>query len=223
MPLLVTATPIGNPQDFTTRALDALKNADLVIGEELKILRQILKMAGVQAKAMDQLNEHSDAKDIEHFVNEAREKNVVLVSDCGTPGFCDPGSELVAACHRQKIKVQALPGASSLMALLSICGVRLDQFLFYGFLPAKVEARQSALRDLIHEKRPIVVMETPYRATKLVQELELHFSDRFCILGLNLTQSDERLVRALGRDLKAFGPFEDVEPVSLILPIGFKI
>ncbi|MBX3021698.1 MAG: methyltransferase [Bdellovibrionales bacterium] len=218
MALFVVATPIGNTGDITTRALEQLRSADLIIGEELKALRQILKAAGVQARAMDQLNEHSRPADIEHFVNECREKNVALVSDCGTPGFCDPGADLVAACYDAEVPVHALPGASSLMALLSVCGVRVDAFTFFGFLPAKNEQRAQALNELKRERRACIVMETPYRCAKLVEDLSTNFGDRFCVLALNLTQEKERVVRAFGRDLAKHGPFDDAEPVVLILP-----
>jgi 16S rRNA (cytidine1402-2'-O)-methyltransferase len=216
MSLFVVATPIGNPGDITQRALDVLKSADLIIGEELKELRQILKSAGVQARAMDQLNEHSDAKDIEHFVIECRSKQVALVSDCGTPGFCDPGADLVKACRDAGIQVSGVPGASSLMTLLSVAGVRVDQFLFAGFLPVKAEQRQEQLNKLARESRPIVLMETPYRAEKFVQEIGKRFPDRLCILGLNLTQENEQVIRTKGKDLHKHGPYADMEPILLI-------
>ena len=222
MALFVVATPIGNSGDFTQRGLEALRSADLVIGEELKCLRQILKAAGVQARAVDQLNEHSRRADIEHFVEECRHKNVALVSDCGTPGFCDPGADLVDACHRAGVGVHGLPGASSLMTLLSVAGVRVDSFLFYGFLPAKAELRTGAWRELTREKRAVVVMETPYRAARLIADLSEHFADRFCVLGLNLTQERERVLRARGRELAKQGPFDDAEPIVLILPEGWS-
>lgn len=218
MALFVVATPIGNAGDITGRGLEQLRTADLVIGEELKALRQILKAAGVQARAMDQLNEHSDKADIEHLVEECRTKNVALVSDCGTPGFCDPGADLVDACYKAGIAVHAVPGASSLMALLSVAGIRVDTFTFFGFLPAKAELREKGLAELKRERRACIVMETPYRCAKLVEDLGKNFGDRFCVLGLNLTQEKERVVRGFGRDLMKHGPYEDAEPVVLILP-----
>lgn len=217
MPLFVVATPIGNPADISQRAIDVLKNADLIIGEELKVLRQTLKAAGVQAKAMDQLNEHSGAKDIEHFVIECRSKQVALVSDCGTPGFCDPGADLVKACRDAGVAVHGVPGPSSLMALLSVAGVRVDQFLFAGFLPAKAEPREQALNKLAREPRPLVLMETPYRCEKFIQDIAKRFPDRLCIVGLNLTQDSERVIRAKGKDLHKNGPYQDAEPVVLII------
>jgi 16S rRNA (cytidine1402-2'-O)-methyltransferase len=221
MALFVVATPIGNSRDFSLRAVDILREADLVIGEELKALRQILKAAGVQARATDQLNEHSRPADIEHFVAECREKTVALVSDCGTPGFCDPGADLVAACAKSGIAVHAVPGASSLMTLLSVCGIRVDQFTFYGFMPAKTDARAKALADLKKETRPSIVMETPYRCTKLAEDLSSKLGDRYCVLGLNLTQENEEIVRGYARDL-AKRSFADAEPVVLIMPTGYR-
>lgn len=223
MSLFVVATPIGNNADFSQRSLDILKSADLVVGEELKPLRQILKAAGVQARSIDQLNEHSREADIEHLANECRDKKVALVSDCGTPGFCDPGADLVAACVQKGISVHSVPGPSSLMAFLSICGVRLDQFLFFGFLPAKTEQRQKAWQEIKAEKRPVIVMETPYRCAKLIEDLGTHCGSRKCVVGLNLTQEVEQVLRSSGRDLKSQGPYpEQAEVIALILPERFR-
>lgn len=219
MALYVVATPIGNNKDFSLRAIEILREADLVVGEETKALRQILKAAGVQAKAMDQLNEHSDKKDIEFLTGEARDKMVALVSDCGTPGFADPGAELVAACRRGGVQIYSVPGASSLMALLSIAGYRLDEFLFAGFLPAKADEREARLKELQKEKRAFILLETPYRAKKLSEDLGQHFADRRCVLGLNLTQDDELVLTGLGREIAAAQvTMENPEPIVLILP-----
>ncbi len=219
MALFVVATPIGNNKDFSLRALEILREADLVVGEETKALRQILKAAGVQAKAMDQLNEHSDKKDIEFLTGECRDKMVALVSDCGTPGFADPGADLVASCRRAGIQVYSAPGASSLMALLSIAGYRLDEFLFAGFLPAKTEEREARLKELQREKRPVLLLETPYRAKKLSEDLGKHFATRQCVLGLNLTQESELVLTGLGREIAAAQvTVENPEPIVLIMP-----
>jgi len=222
MALFVVATPIGNPQDITLHALEILKSADLIIGEELKALRQILKAAGVQAKAMDQLNEHSDPKDVAFLLEECKTKKVALVSDCGTPGFCDPGADLAKACHNAGVKVHSAPGASSLMALLSIAGVRLDQFLFFGFLPAKNEMREQAWKQVVQESRPLILMETPYRAEKLIEELARRLPERLCVIGLNLTQVNEKVIRAKGKDLGKHGPYAEAEPIVLVCPARFQ-
>lgn len=217
MALFVVATPIGNDRDFTLRALDVLKAADLVIGEELKALRPLLKAAGVQAPRLEQLNEHSTAEDIRFLVGECAAKSVALVSDCGTPGFCDPGADLVKACRSAGVAVHGVPGPSSLMALLSVAGVRVDSFLFAGFLPAKSEMRVKELKSLAREKRPVILLETPYRLGRLLDDLAEHFADRMCVVGLNLTGDGERVVEGRGRELKAkLKGVEDAEPVVLI-------
>lgn len=221
MALFVIATPIGNDQDLSTRARQILASAELIIGEELKELRQILKSAGVQAQAMDQLNEHSGPADIEHFVKEAQSKTVALVSDCGTPGFCDPGADLVNACHDAGVEVHPVPGASSLMAFLSICGLRLDRFIFFGFLPAKNELREKAWAALKKESLPVILMETPYRSGKLFDELATHVPQRFCVLGMNLTQPAQKLIRGTGLECRKL-KLEQAEPIALIMPQGFK-
>ena len=220
MALFVVATPIGNAGDLSPRAREILAAADLVIGEDMKPLRQILKAAGVQARALDQLNEHSGPADVEHLTERAANETVALVSDCGTPGFCDPGAELVDACHRRGIKVHAVAGPSSLMALLSVAGVRLESFTFAGFLPAKSELRARAWREVLGEKRPVILLETPYRCDRLVEDLRTHAGDRYCVLGLDLTQATEVVMRGLGRELK--GTFESREPVVLILPKNYR-
>lgn len=217
MPVFIVATPIGNPSDISLRAKETLAQADLVIGEELKELRQILKAAGVQAKAIDQLNEHSRPADIEHFVREARDKNIALVSDCGTPGFCDPGADLVDACYRAGIEVQPVPGPSSLMAFLSVCGLRLDQFLFFGFLPAKSDLRDRAWADIKKQTIPVILMETPYRCDKLRHELGMHAAQRYCVLAMNLTQTTQQVMRGRGTELAA-KKVDDAEPIVLVMP-----
>ena len=216
MPLFVVATPIGNPKDFSLRALEVLKSADLIIGEELKVLRQTLKAAGVQGTQLDQLNEHSDAKDITHFVEACRTQTVALVSDCGTPGFCDPGAELVAACAQQNVEVRPVPGASSLMTLLSVCGVRLQTFLFFGFLKKKNEDREKALAELKKERRPFIILETPYRSAKFLEDLKNSFPNAKCVLGLDLTAETETVIRAQCKNLDT--TICDREPIALIIP-----
>lgn len=221
MALFVVATPIGNPEDITLHALELLKDADLIVGEEMKALRQILKNAGVMARSTDVLNEHSKPQDVQFLLNECRTKKVVLVSDCGTPGFCDPGADLVKACHQAGVLVRPAPGASSLAALLSVCGVRLDQFLFYGFLPAKAELREQAWGYIVHEARPVIIMETPYRCDRLLEELTKHVSKRLCVIGLNLTQENERIIRSKAKELPQLGPLGENEPIVLIMPMGY--
>ena len=201
MPLKLIATPIGNPGDITLRAIEELRNADLVIGEETAEVSKLMKRLGLAEKKLDRLNEHSDERDIAFLLEECRTKNVALVSDCGTPGFCDPGSRLVLACRNAKIPVTTLPGASSLMCILSLSALNVREFLFLGFLPAEREARGLALRKLKQEPRTVVVMDTPYRMAKLMSELAQVLPDRRALLGMDLTLENETVLDGRLKDL----------------------
>lgn len=217
MPLFIVATPIGNYKDITLRALEVLRSADLVIGEERKELSKLFKFLEIPPKDTEFLNEHSRPEDIRSLLEICRTKNVALVSDCGTPGFCDPGALLVAACRKEKIPVTPLPGASSLMTLLSVAGHRLDQFLFLGFLPAEREERNRSLQSLKTQKTPVVLMDTPYRLAKLISELALIFPARKAILGLNLTQPEEKILEDSIQNLSKYAEGKKAEFVLILL------
>src|SRR5258708_24103292 len=123
MSLTVVAVPIGNYEDITLRAKETLANCDVVICEEIKPASILFKRLGIPDKEFFQLNEHSTPKDIEPLIELCKIKKVALISDCGTPGFCDPGPELVDGCFKEGVSVGVNPGPSSLMALLSLSGV----------------------------------------------------------------------------------------------------
>ena len=170
MPLYVVATPIGNPEDISSRAKSILDSAGIIIGEEAKPTRKLLKSAGASpSKPIELLNEHSDSARIKELGELCKSNEVVLVSDCGTPGFCDPGAELVDHCHKHSIPVLSCPGPSSLMAFLSVSGHRFDQFFFQGFLPANTEERRKRLSNLKKCTDSIVLMDTPYRLVKTLE------------------------------------------------------
>ncbi|MES2963090.1 MAG: SAM-dependent methyltransferase [Bdellovibrionota bacterium] len=191
MGLELVATPIGDPADITLRAIEALKAASLVIGEERKEVSKLLKRLGIEGKRMELLNEHSRDDDVRELADFCAGARVALVTDCGTPGFCDPGARLVALCRKRGIPVRSLPGASSLMVLLSMSGENLREFVFRGFLPAEREERARALNELEREKRPIVLMDTPYRLGRLMTELSAKWPKRRALLGLDFTLATE--------------------------------
>lgn len=195
MSLELVSVPIGNPDDITLRAIKSLRSAELLIGEETKPLFQLLRTLEIpRPEKAEFLNEHSKDVDYEFFVEQCRNRKVVLVTDCGTPGFCDPGAELVRRCRAQNIAVTAAPGASSLMVLLSLSGSDLREFYFRGFLPANNEKRVEALQALRKIKAPIVLMDTPYRFQAFMKDLKLHMGDYQCVLGMDLTSPQEKIV-----------------------------
>ncbi len=191
--LYLVATPIGDTTEITLRALEILKSCEVVICESTKEASKLLRAHGITGKTYEVLDEHSTPEDKAALVPLCAEKSVALVTDCGTPGFCDPGADLVRLCRQKSIPVKSALGASALMGLLSLSGQRLDEFVFRGFLPAETESRAKALKELTKEKRAIIVMDTPYRLKKTLNDMKEHVSNRKILLTLNLSQEDQRV------------------------------
>lgn len=202
MSLTLVATPIGNVQDISLRGLEILKNADAIILEERKESTAFLRSHGISGKDYHQLNEHSTKEDLESLVQLCKEKNVALITDCGTPGFADPGADLVRLCRAQKISVVSAPGPSSLMTLLSLTGERVEQFVFRGFLSPETEERNRQWNDLKKERRAIILMDTPYRMQKMIDELVLHIPQRRILVGIDMTQPTEQILEGLPSQVK---------------------
>lgn len=192
--LYVVATPIGNPDDITLRALKVLKEADFVICEEFKVGSRLLKYYDIQ-KPLELLNEHNEMEKtrelIERFLRNA--EKAVLISDAGTPLFADPGSNLVRECHHNGITVKPVPGASSLMAALMAAGLKTDKFLYYGFFSANKEERRQELKRLPTNYN-LVILEAPYRLKQLLGDMaRILGNKRQAIIAYKLTQSEEKI------------------------------
>ena len=167
--LSLVATPIGNYDDITFRALRILKEADVVVYEERKEGQRLLSHYGIPEKVVESLNEHNEAASCFHILDHLKGgKNVAVISDAGTPVFSDPGQVLVQKAIEQGITIVPIPGASSLLPALTVCGFPIDHFLFYGFLSPKTNRRVSELRQLRSERRTMVFMDTPYRLVPLL-------------------------------------------------------
>ncbi|MAV90028.1 MAG: methyltransferase [Bdellovibrionaceae bacterium] len=219
MSLTVIATPIGNPKEVSQSALELIPQLDLLICESRKETSRLLRGFEVRPKEYAELSEHSDKTDLKDLLERCRNENVGLVSDCGTPGFCDPGAHLVRACRDQKIPVRSLPGPSSLMAFLSICGEDIQQFYFRGFLSQKTEIRKDEILQLKKDfKIPIVLMDTPYRLEKLLTELSQNWSNATLVLGSQLGFEDEFVLKGSAKEVLQKLPMKKAEFILLILP-----
>ncbi|MNK11902.1 Ribosomal RNA small subunit methyltransferase I [compost metagenome] len=216
--LYLVATPIGDPNEISVRALDVLRECEIVICESTKEASKLLRIHGISGKKYEILDEHSTMEDKAALIPLCANNVVALVTDCGTPGFCDPGADVVRLCREKNIPVKSVLGPSALMGLLSLSGQRLDEFLFRGFVPAETEARGRALRELTKEKRAIVLMDTPYRLKKTLQDMKEHFSDRRFLLTLNLSQEDECVLEGKIDKLISGLPYDKAEFMLLIYP-----
>jgi len=219
MPLYVVATPIGNWDDLSVRAARCLAGADLVVCEEAKPAKALLKHLQL-FKELVCLNEHSEptglAQELVPLVQEG--KSLVLISDCGTPLFADPGHSLVKACLDAGLPVIPLPGPSSLMTALSVSGLQFHEFYYAGFLPRKAEERKKALSRLAQFACPVALLEAPYRLQALLEDVKESLPQRRLVLALALTQPDEAILRGTaGQLLKQLGTEKVKSEFVLIL------
>jgi len=218
MSLTVVSVPIGNFGDITLRAKETLEKVDAVICEEIKPASILYKRLEIPEKEFFQLNEHSTPKEILELVELCKNRNIALISDCGTPGFCDPGPELVSGCVKEGIEVNVNPGASSLMALLSLSGIRLKRFTFVGFLPAEKTERQKEIQKLKKLSHPFIIMDTPYRLKSTLQDLNQNdFGQCKAVLGVDLTGNSQRVARGSIKEL-ATQEWQKLPFVLLVIP-----
>ncbi len=214
--LTLIATPIGRLDEITIRSLELLKNCDVVICESTKETSKLLKHLDIKAKKYEVLDEHSTAEDLNALVELCLSLDVCLVSDCGTPAFCDPGNNLIKLCRKKNILVKSSLGASALMGLLSLSSERLKKFHFIGFIPAESVAREKEWQLLKKIKEPFILMDTPYRLKKMLDECKNFLADRQMLLVLNLSQDDELVLEGSPKSIAAQVPMEKAEFMILI-------
>ncbi|MBS4028987.1 MAG: 16S rRNA (cytidine(1402)-2'-O)-methyltransferase [Ignavibacteriales bacterium] len=209
--LYLVSTPIGNYDDITLRAINVLKEVDLVVCEERKEGNRLLSHYGI-IKPIAQINEHNESAASAIILDELKSgKNIALISDCGTPLFSDPGTILVKKAIQERIKVTAIPGSSSLLPALITSGFDMKQFLFYGFLSPKRENRILELQKLRNEKRTFVLMDTPYRLLQVLRDMsEVLKQSRKISVAFNLTMEDETIVRGFPSEL--YKHFSETNP-----------
>jgi 16S rRNA (cytidine1402-2'-O)-methyltransferase len=174
--LSVVATPIGNLEDITLRALRVLKEADVIACEDTRVTKKILSHFSIHTPTVS-FHAHSGVKGFEKIIKLLEEgKSVALVSDAGTPGVSDPGLELVSVVRERlsELKIETRPGASALAAALAVAGLKVPSFIFYGFLPQK-KGRDTLLKEIAASERASIFYESPHRIGKVLEKL-IHFA-----------------------------------------------
>ncbi len=207
--LYIVATPIGNLEDITLRALKILGSVDAVICEERRAGSTLLKKLGVTPKELLALNEHNEpAEAAEIALRMAKGESFALISDAGTPVFADPGAALIRQAVEYGVETVPVPGPSSLMAALSVLDFKLEQYVFAGFLSRNVEQRRNQLQRLRGMRMPVVLLDTPYRLTALLGDIEKVFGKgQRLTLAFNLTLPDEMICRGSPQEiLSMVGP-----------------
>ena len=194
--LYLVSTPIGNYDDITLRALKILKQVDFIICEEYKEARRLLSHLKIK-KELIALNEHNEKDVVDEIILKIVEgKTAALISDCGTPLFSDPGHLLVEVCISQNIKIVPVPGANSILPALIGSGFDIEKFYYYGWLSPKKDIRRKELLDLRKISGTIILMDTPYRLQRLLNDVQKMFSNQLRVsLAYEITKKDEKFYR----------------------------
>lgn len=192
--LFVVATPIGNLEDVTLRALRTLREVAVIAAEDTRRTSRLLQHYSISTPTIS-LHAHNERGRTAVLLGRlARGESVALVSDAGTPVVSDPGAELVRAAHAAGVRVEPVPGPSAVMAAVSASGFGGEGFVFLGFPPARAEARRSWLREFEHDTRPLVLYEAPHRIRDTLEDIRQILGERTVAIGRELTKAHEELV-----------------------------
>jgi len=200
--LYLIATPIGNREDITLRALRVLDEVDFILAEDTRRTGLLLKQYGIKKKPFYSFHQRNEKTRTEFAVKELKkDRNVALVTNAGCPLISDPGYTLVDRCRDEQITVTAVPGASALITAAQLSGVRCDRFIFLGFLPRKKGARKRLLNTYAEGEVSLVLFESPYRVMNLMVEIGEIFGQARCALVREMTKVHEEVIRGSPSEL----------------------
>jgi 16S rRNA (cytidine1402-2'-O)-methyltransferase len=201
--LYIVATPIGNRDDISLRALKILEAVDLILAEDTRHSLPLLTALGIKSQ-LSSLHTHNEGEKSEHIIQQLLNGlSIALISDAGTPLISDPGFPLVKLAHQHQIPVVPIPGACALIAALSAAGVPCDSFLFSGFLPAKQQARLAKLNSLKNEACTLVFYESTHRIIDSLDDVATCYGeDCELVLAKELTKTFERFISGTAQEIK---------------------
>jgi 16S rRNA (cytidine1402-2'-O)-methyltransferase len=201
--LYVVATPIGNLEDISLRALRILKEADVIACEDTRQTMKLLSHFDLRKKLVSYHEHNEITRAAELVIDLEQGAKVALVSDAGTPAISDPGHRLVSLCLRHGIEVVPVPGASAFVAALAASGMAIEEFTFVGFLPARQSERRKKLRTLMNEPRTIVLYEAPHRLLETLEDSLEILGNRPTVIAREVTKMYEEFLRGHLEDLLA--------------------
>jgi 16S rRNA (cytidine1402-2'-O)-methyltransferase len=204
--LYIVATPIGNLEDISLRALRILREVKLIAAEDTRRTKQLLSAYDIKTPATS-YHERNKWTKLDYILNHLSDGDVALVSDAGMPGISDPGYELIVACTQRGIPVVPIPGPSVVITALAVSGLDTGQFIYLGFLPHKATARRHLLQSVAGEYATIVVLETPHRLLAALNDMLPVLGDRRVAVCRELTKVHEEVFR--GRISQAIGHFTE--------------
>jgi len=195
--LYIVATPIGNLSDISERAIDVLKQVNLIAAEDTRHSKTLLERFAIKTK-VTAYHEHNEDKVTQQLIQQIQKgESVALISDAGTPLINDPGYNLVVSAHDNKIQVVPIPGPSAIITALSASGLPTNKFIYEGYLPAKNIARETRLKELKNESRTLVFYEAPHRIVESLKAMqEIIGGERRITIARELTKQFEQIMRA---------------------------
>lgn len=221
--IYVVSTPIGNLGDMTYRAVETLKSVNFILCEDTRVTKILLDHYEIKGELIS-FNAATESKKMDYAVEKILQgANCALVSDAGTPTISDPGGRFINLALKNDIEVVSVPGASAIISALSISGLPTDAFVFEGFLPQK-KGRQKKLVELAQEERTIVLYESVYRITNLLEELKQYMPERMVVVFRELTKKFEERWKGYPQDLLAELESKVIkgEFVVVIAPLNWK-
>jgi 16S rRNA (cytidine1402-2'-O)-methyltransferase len=218
--LYLVPTPIGNLKDITLRALDVLKEVDLILAEDTRTSSHLLNHYQI-TKPLSPYHQHNEHKIVQHLVDQLKEgKKIALLTDAGTPGISDPAFLLVRECVKNDIKVECLPGATAFVPALVNSGIPTNRFTFEGFIPLK-KGRQTLLKQLAEEERTMLFYESPMRLVKTLEDFIQYFgAERQCCVSRELTKMFEENKRGTLTEVCEHFKKKDVKGEIVIVVAG---
>lgn len=201
--LYIVATPIGNLEDITLRALRVLKEVNLIACEDTRVTKKLLNHYNIETSTVSYF-QHSKLSKSSQIIDLLKTgKNVALVTDAGTPGVSDPGNKLVEAVIGENITVVPIPGASAIAALISVAGIDMQKFIFLGFPPHK-KGRETFFREVGEAEYPAMYYDSPHRVLKNIEMLAKFGADKKIIIGREMTKIFEEIVRGSSQKILAY-------------------
>ncbi len=221
--LYIVPTPIGNLKDITYRAIEVLKEVDVILAEDTRTSSKLLRhyqISGKHVIAHHKFNEHKSLDNIINRINSG--ENIALISDAGTPAISDPGFLIVRECIKNDIEVETLPGATALIPALVNSGLPNDRFVFEGFLPQK-KGRQTRLKALIGEKKTMIFYESPHRLVKALKQFAEYLGEnRLASVSRELSKLHEENARGTLAELIIYFEAKTVKGEIVIIIEGEK-
>jgi 16S rRNA (cytidine1402-2'-O)-methyltransferase len=220
--LYIVPTPIGNLKDITLRALDILKEVDLILAEDTRTTSHLLNHYAI-TKAISPYHQHNEHKVLQHLIEQMiAGKKMALVTDAGTPGISDPAFLLIRECIKNDIKTECLPGPTAFVPALINSGIPSNRFVFEGFLPLK-KGRQTLVRTLTEETRTMIFYESPVRLVRTLEEFIQTFGDeRRCCVSRELTKMFEENKRGTLKEVCEYFKQKTVKGEIVIVVEGIN-